>query len=725
MFRDYIGGFWARYPLGTKLTWSFISHGLNRHYILVYRFANATRFLLLEPTRIKWRWLAESLIRVTKKDFANSRFRQDSRLAKITFFSGYYLYGFPIINLIAAFSALLSALVKVFLFIKMVVFLGLYLFLIPVFFVLWVVFYRYPVFEVIYPRIQARMLISNPLVYTPLATDSKMVRVVQLKPGNAHDTVDCELLSGDLADMDFVALSYVWGTTLATHKIMVDGQPFYIPRNLHNVLQGLRLPARERLLWIDAICINQHDHLEKSVQVQIMREIYVKASKTVVWLGQESDATSQTFDFLRQFDATSSETRDELWNSLWTSPSWQMVYQEFSQILRHEWWRRAWVIQEVVVSHEVVVQRGCQQLNWEFLHTLMSFQSFKKKMGHISQYQFTRDVQELRLGTQTVQYGLDLNSLFELVYQFRFQCATFGSDKIYALMGLLPTDDRSLLIPEDDKQPEEVFMQLTVSSLRHNKDLNAIAVAADTALPNASWCRDWRYTHDSTFDGTLPFCVLSIPWEPYSSSGTQPPICEFDLNRCVLSLQGYEADTIARTGDFARTVGKDVDLEWILQSWERVIGKHQFENLEVKKSFNRTIAMGLRTEELVDWRERIGGPLDTPDNNFNSLYKNLVRHAITNRCFFVTKKGKFGLGAWNVQKGDKVCVLFGGKTPFVLRQKHTYHKRKKLLDDDMNEVKIYHKVVGEAFVDGLMYYEGSMEDDISTGKVVAIWFHLQ
>jgi hypothetical protein len=38
---------------------------------------------------------------------------------------------------------------------------------------------------------------------------------------------------------------------------------------------------------------------------------------------------------------------------------------------------------------------------------------------------------------------------------------------------------------------------------------------------------------------------------------------------------------------------------------------------------------------------------------------------------------------------------------------------------------MYYRLVGEAYVDGLMYYEGSMEEDIKSAKIVPEWFHLQ
>jgi hypothetical protein len=81
------------------------------------------------------------------------------------------------------------------------------------------------------------------------------------------------------------------------------------------------------------------------------------------------------------------------------------------------------------------------------------------------------------------------------------------------------------------------------------------------------------------------------------------------------------------------------------------------------------------------------------------------------------------LGPWNLKKGDTVCILLGGKTPFILRKcndKASVKRRSK----KMGGTGTLYKVIGGAFVYGLMYYEGSMEDDIDKGEVVTGWFHL-
>lgn len=47
---------------------------------------------------------------------------------------------------------------------------------------------------------------------------------------------------------------------------------------------------------------------------------------------------------------------------------------------------------------------------------------------------------------------------------------------------------------------------------------------------------------------------------------------------------------------------------------------------------------------------------------------NRILKACAHRALFVTKKGYLGLAPWNAKAGDSVAILYGGKTPYLLRQ---------------------------------------------------------
>lgn len=71
-------------------------------------------------------------------------------------------------------------------------------------------------------------------------------------------------------------------------------------KNLYAALLQLRDPFFERVLWVDAICINQSDEEEKAQQVTSMTRIFGLASRVIVWLGEEADHSTPAFQHLRK-----------------------------------------------------------------------------------------------------------------------------------------------------------------------------------------------------------------------------------------------------------------------------------------------------------------------------------------------------------------------------------------------------------------------------------------
>lgn len=100
------------------------------------------------------------------------------------------------------------------------------------------------------------------------------------------------------------ALSYVWGDTSIRLPIILNGKQLLITTNLENSLRRLRHESEPRILWIDAICIDQHSMTQRSEQVQMKASIYGGASRVVVfWLGEEDEYTKTTFMTLRLITA--------------------------------------------------------------------------------------------------------------------------------------------------------------------------------------------------------------------------------------------------------------------------------------------------------------------------------------------------------------------------------------------------------------------------------------
>ena len=122
-------------------------------------------------------------------------------------------------------------------------------------------------------------------MFSKLKSDKNETRLLELLAGRWMEDVCCKLQTVSLDDNpSYDALSYVWGDSGDTDKITVNGCNFQATRNLIGGLQRLRSSRDARILWVDAICIDQANNQEKMQQVGMMADIYMSASSVQIFL---------------------------------------------------------------------------------------------------------------------------------------------------------------------------------------------------------------------------------------------------------------------------------------------------------------------------------------------------------------------------------------------------------------------------------------------------------
>ncbi|KAH8901883.1 HET-domain-containing protein, partial [Coniochaeta sp. PMI_546] len=132
-------------------------------------------------------------------------------------------------------------------------------------------------------------------IYSPIDVRNGEIRLLLLAPGGPHEQISGVLIHTKVNDrrQKYEALSYTWGSSEFKTPITINGCPCLVNINLLAALLELRSDGEERLLWIDAICINQDDVVEKGVHVPLMHHVYQNASRVIVWLGCASDDSDQ------------------------------------------------------------------------------------------------------------------------------------------------------------------------------------------------------------------------------------------------------------------------------------------------------------------------------------------------------------------------------------------------------------------------------------------------
>ncbi|RYP74958.1 hypothetical protein DL770_007511 [Monosporascus sp. CRB-9-2] len=136
-------------------------------------------------------------------------------------------------------------------------------------------------------------------------------------PTYSREAYDPFAQEDDQPKLRYEALSYTWGSSQSPGTVEVTRshkhwramftQTLRVNRNLAEAMRYLRYKDRPRIMWIDAICINQADVKERSVQVKRMGQIFSLANKVVAWLGpgfSNSKLAVTTLDYLAPSEVT-------------------------------------------------------------------------------------------------------------------------------------------------------------------------------------------------------------------------------------------------------------------------------------------------------------------------------------------------------------------------------------------------------------------------------------
>ncbi|KAF2496925.1 heterokaryon incompatibility, partial [Lophium mytilinum] len=155
--------------------------------------------------------------------------------------------------------------------------------------------------------------------------------------------IQCDIIHTSIArPPQYVAVSHRWDSSGAPQEmILLDGGLFPVSRSIHSLLMAKRSNLHPRYFWIDSICINQKDNVEKSKQVGLMRNIYEEADMTLGWLGEDPGAKKAVSLIKRIAGITSVDAL----SSLCSEPDSGWI--EFEKFMSNEWFERVWIVQEI------------------------------------------------------------------------------------------------------------------------------------------------------------------------------------------------------------------------------------------------------------------------------------------------------------------------------------------------------------------------------------------
>jgi hypothetical protein len=311
------------------------------------------------------------------------------------------------------------------------------------------------------------------------------------------------------------AISYAWTQGAQDDRTMkLNGMNIYINGNVYNSLMRCSSFYKPQFIWIDSICIDQTSLGEKTVQVRKMQEIYSRAAHVLVCLGNGPAYLAS--NLIHELKGVR-----QLFGEVYlTQHVTQFIYRQrtdlylrarvkaLHELLQHSWFRRVWVVQEVVVAQRVTICYGRQSMPWSDFYkelnilsaplvALLALQSSDSEslspawsyLGILSMPLIVAyRIEYHRFGPQSISH---------LLRVFGHREATVPMDKVFALVGMTKpySADLKQLVDYKQKAEDDVLLDLGNFLLDNGEVLDVLDFAGvgwNNHNPNlASWVVDW------------------------------------------------------------------------------------------------------------------------------------------------------------------------------------------------------------------------------------------
>lgn len=552
--------------------------------------------------------------------------------------------------------------------------------------------------------------------YTRLM-DSDEIRILDLLPGQGNEPLAFTLRSSHLNDraVNYEAISYVWGTAMV--DLCCGGNRFSFPHNLYRALIGLRDPEEIRSVWADAICINQRDDQEKTHQVRMMRQIFKKAQRALIWLDEYNAHVAQV-----AFELAGRVYRGQLQS---VPPPQSPIWGVFIRLFDKGWFRRIWCLQEVVLASSALVIWGTATAPWEHIGFAAGW------LCNIGYEVLSVWITKLRHAGVELQYHpgvyraslmyslwLVINgdsslakpvSFYDLLCQTRLFEATDSRDKVFALVGI-PTADadpeqsRFFIEPDYSKTTDEVFMDVAKRILAGNPaSLHLLgAVQYDSVnliIPEVDQHHPYGGKPTETLPSWVPNWTLfrsrSLVPRARDQRGPLPASRRVTTDGSALLVSGVRFDAVTYVEDLGSREDMSGLCSSLARAWRKINEVFDIDpgRGDLGEAFCWTITAGNnwlgqrvadadRARQIADYEafrkqhcaEYRFPALEIPQETTLPVkpdarrYYEALCHACSNRGIFVTEKGYIGLGPGSIHQGSEIFLLSGAELPMILKK---------------------------------------------------------
>lgn len=559
--------------------------------------------------------------------------------------------------------------------------------------------------------------------YEPLDERQRQIRLFELLPGKKKDPLCGRLTTVNLEGCPpFDAVSYVWGDPEIRFELTVDGdKTLMVLESLRGALTALRLKRKSRILWIDAICIDQNNKQERGQQVGLMGVIYTTASYVRVWLDVDVKLNSPAFRAVEALEDQPPAIAELFHNEELTDGRlprtlqlrdrsvefWEPLYEIFD----HPYWERVWTQQELFLARNlrfhlprgVLLPEPLIRFDWAvtWTHARPTQAAALAPDGRYLTWMRGRSIfNTLHYGFDAVRAGRtpqpgDTATLLKLFLGSKDLKTSDPRDRVYGFVGLAQDCDEGDIDPNYLLTPVEVYFQVIRHFIGKYKSLDFLCNTANSRdHSQPSWLPSPE-KESYLLSGLLNISkATEIPVDPEAGL----------LHNGVLLVRGMKCDTIIATAsngtllmpiltwwkeleEMCVTLGVCKSSDQILTSktvlellgfgfdtfmYQDVFAKPSPTLKQLEEMFSSLIEFPTRTNNMDVSIYDIVAKMTLGPGEENLRIARMLLVTMTSSTFIGTKGKRLGSSLQScseckVESGDEAWVLFGCSMPMVLR----------------------------------------------------------
>ena len=546
---------------------------------------------------------------------------------------------------------------------------------------------------------------SHHPAYSSIDSENRDIRLLELCPALYDDTIQLRLRPKKANEKtDYEALSYTWGTTTSPREALLSGTPISVTESLDLCLRRLRYADRSRILWVDALCINQDDIQERSKQVQLMAMIYSSAKNVLIWLGEWEPSATCADQECCEKDFSKLLAKSRRINSVFAAHSWSAellgktsqflmpnaltpeLYHSLGHLLdimSSPWFRRIWIIQEFVLAKgDPVVHIGRHRARWhDFFYAIQgshyaihnkNYSEIMRTLG-VDFFNISVDIQDRALSIWTFNRmrneGERHRSLSWLLQHSHPSQATDPRDNVYGLLGICHFSEADPIVPDYTKSLLQVLAEATVVEIIEESP--EIYLTDFNPFPPEAFGPDVR-----TPSWIMSFNRIDLQDREYKKPSSKSRerrdgLVRLSEDHQTLFTQGRYVGTISAVLSCPSTPSnKEINdarsmAAKVYDFYHRVLKASNItpQRLYYLLVFNHRLDRGLN--------DFITCLLGTVDDFIDMVVENGTKLLADHRSLMTTQEGDLAL-TWHgycveLEVGDVVANLFGYNIPFILR----------------------------------------------------------